>query len=287
MTATNEELVSKSVNTSQMKGTTGSGTDSVTILTCREPDKQATKKFVVQKDGAIEKVSFSAGKFFTHEQKSVASIYDLSNVLTALMDKPCSFIIRGAPMKDAKQTVMRRINNPGAAFDPMPHYYVALDIDKQKCPEHLDPIKDPEGAARWARELLPPDLRGVTCFYKFSSSQSVPKKVGESPVSVISVHFWFWCNRKISEGEWKRYFKANPCPVDQALFSPVQIHYTANPIFVGMGDPLPNRSGIIKGDSDIVIMPLIPKLEIRHPIQRSEKIRRSVRITVTRPLSFF
>ncbi len=258
-------------NTAQKEEKMSKPIDTLTVLGCREPDKKAAKEFFREDDGSVTKKSFGAGTFFTHEEKPVSNLDDLSNVLTELMKEPQKFVIRGKPKPDAKNVVKRRIHDPGAAFDPMPRYYLALDIDKEKCPEHLDPVKDPDAVARWVRELLPAPFRAASFFYKFSASQSVPKKAGEKPESVISLHMWFWCDRAISEGEWKRYFRANPAPVDLALFSPVQIHYTANPVFHDMDDPLPQRSGIICGEHDVVTLPPIPEAEKRKPVERPDK----------------
>lgn len=238
--------------------------DSITILTCIE-NKRANKKFVAHNDGTIEKISYGAGKFFLHENRAISGFDDLVNVLTELLDQPQKFIIRGVPKPDSRKITMRRIHDPGAAFDPAPHQYVVLDIDKLPCPEYLDPAQRPEEVIKWVAESLPEPFRNVTCFYKFSSSQNIPDRVGERPPARVSVHLAFWLDKPLSESELKRYFKANPCPVDQALFSPVQIHYTANPDFIDMDDPLPHRSGVLRLDYDFVTMPPIPEPEPPKP----------------------
>lgn len=233
--------------------------DVLTILQCRDLDKKASKQFIKNADGTIEKVSFSAGMNFMWEERKAASVYDLRHILTELMKETEKFIVRGQVKNRERDILFRRINEPGAGIVAVPRHFVMLDIDKQKCPEYLDPASDPESVVRWVIELLPDPFHNVSCFYKFSSSQNVPKKMGDKQDSVVSLHLWFWCNRAVSEVEWKRYFKANPSPVDQALFSPVQIHYTANPIFIEMADPLPQRAGIIEGLVEAVIVPNIPE----------------------------
>lgn len=247
------------------------GDDTITLLTCREEGKQATKAFSALKDGTIEKCSFSAGKFFTHEEKHISNLNDLSRILEYLLDKPTKFVIRGKAKETAGHVVQRKINEPGAAFDPAPRRYVGLDIDKQECPAYFDPGKNPEEVVKWILEKLPEPFRQISCYYKFSSSQSVPAKIGDKASSKVSVHLWFWCDRPVSESEWKRFFKANPCPVDQALFSPVQIHYTARPNFYGFDDPLQKRSGILKGEHDTLAVPPMPAPEKRKPGQRPDK----------------
>ncbi|MCD8525987.1 MAG: hypothetical protein LRY62_02150 [Alphaproteobacteria bacterium] len=64
------------------------------------------------------------------------------------------------------------------------------------------------------------------------------------PPGTISAHLWFWCDRPVSDVEWKAFFKAHGSKVDLAVYSAVQPHYTAQPIFVGMADPVPERIGL-------------------------------------------
>lgn len=237
--------------------------DFLTILTCKDKGRKATKEFFVEKDSTIKKQSYSAGMHFTHEEKHVSCLEDLKNVLESMLDKPKQFVIRGAAKESAGKVVERKIYNHGAAFNPTSHHYVMLDIDKQPCPAYFDAVENPLEIVKWAQEMLPAPFRETSCYYKFSSSQNIPKKIGESPSQEISLHLWFWCDRLVSDDEWKRFFKENPCPVDQALFSPVQIHYTSNPIFRGMDDPLPNRSGFFRGNRDIAFIPEIPAQEER------------------------
>lgn len=234
--------------------------DELTVLRCTQGHLKATKEFAKQKDGTIEKTSFHAGKQFRHEKIPVASIYDLRNVLTMLIEEPQKFVIRGQLKDGMGAVVFRRSQKENAAFDPCPRWWVMLDIDKLALPEGLDPIEDPDAVVLWVIKQLPDFFHGVTCFYKFSSSQNVPKKIGEQPDRVVSVHIWFWCNRSVSDQEWRKFFDEYPSPVDQALFNAVQMHYTASPIFTGFDDPLPQRHGLIKGEKDEVTLPDISTL---------------------------
>lgn len=233
--------------------------NSLTILTCQRKGKKATKKFSVTGSGAVEKCSFSAGKFFSHEEVTVDNLSELAAALDGLLNEPKKFVIRGMAKENAGDVVRRKNHEPDATFDAVARRYVMLDIDKQAIPAYFDVVENPVQVVEWVREMLPTPFRAASCYYKFSASQNVPKQIGGAPDSVVSVHLWFWCDRPVSDVEWKRYFSANPAPVDLALFSPVQIHYTARPLFEGMDDPLPSRSGVIHGDSDMVFVPEIPE----------------------------
>lgn len=245
---------------------------SLTVLTCQGKGKKATKEFSIAENGNIEKRSFSAGTFFTHEEIHVSCLQDLAAILDNLLDAPKKFIIKGKPKESAGGIVRRKIHEPQAAFDMVARPYVMLDIDKHDYPSYFDATVSPEEVVRWVREMLPLPFKKTSCYYKFSASQNVPKRLEEKPPHKASIHLWFWCDRSVSDYEWKQFFKINPAPIDKAIFSPVQIHYTARPIFKGMDDPLPVRSGILKGDFDDVSIPAIPAslVEVYHKISKVE-----------------
>lgn len=233
--------------------------DIITILTCRSENARAGKKFSKAMDGSIIKESYSAGTFFNYETKSVSSLGELKSILEELSFDQRKCIIRGVPKLNISSTVRRKIHEPNAAFDSKSHYWVICDLDKIQCPSYIDVAKNPEEAARWVLHLMPEAFRNADCIWKFSSSQNIPKAVGDVPPSTISLHLAFWCNRLVDENEWKQYFKIHPAPVDQALFSPVQIHFTATPVFSGIDDPLPQRIGLLKGSQAVVQIPFLPE----------------------------
>lgn len=239
--------------------------DNITILTCEGNESKATKVFSRRKDGEIEKRSFAAGIYFTHEQKPVSGLADLSNLLEMLLDAPNKFIIRGVPKDTAGKIVHRKTHQPHAAFDASPRHYVMLDFDKIQCPDYFDAAKNPEEIVQWARETLPTPFKKASCYYKFSASQNVVEEAS------ASLHLWFWLGQAVSDDELKRYFHANPAPIDMALFNPVQIHYTARPLFDGMDDPLPKRSGVLVGDHDSVPPLDIPPETVKAIKPRAEK----------------
>lgn len=245
--------------------------DKMTIMATRSARAKATKKFKALKDGNIQKIPFSAGKFFDYEEVSITNIHDVYNVLKSLLHEPEKFIIRGKPKKDANKTVYRRMYGDGAAFDAQARYWLTLDLDKIELPSHLDPAFDPVAVIAWVLALLPDIFQDVTCVYKFSSSQNIPTKIGDKPPSNVSVHLTFYCDTAVTEAEWKRFFKANPSPIDEALFSAVQIHYSAAPIIEGFDDPMPERIGLFESASDLVCVPEIPEAQPAKSTERPDK----------------
>lgn len=236
--------------------------DNLTILTCVGDKNKATKVFSMREDSSIEKRSFAAGLHFKYEQKAVSSLSELADLLETLLHASNKFVIRGAPKGSAGEVVRRKTHPPHAAFESTPRHYVMFDFDKLQCPNYFDASKNPEAIVNWARETLPPAFKKASCYYKFSASQNI----GEG--STVSLHLWFWFEQAVSDDELKRYFRAHPAPVDIALFNPVQIHYTARPLFEGMADPLPKRSGVLRGDYDSV-----PPLDIPPAVAKSVKSR--------------
>lgn len=47
--------------------------------------------------------------------------------------------------------------------------------------------------------------------------------------------------------------------LDASIYTAVAQHYIASPEFQGLDDPLPVRSGFVKGDADFVTLPMIPE----------------------------
>jgi len=240
------------------KNNCNKSTDTITVLSCHSPNAKLTKEFTAAPDGVISKQAYGAGKYFTYEEKPVSGLADIQVLLAELQQHPLKCIIRGKPKQGAGAVVPRKLHGDDAAFEAQPRYWVMLDFDKVECPAYLNPLVAPDAAAEWVKQSLPHPFNTASCIYKFSSSQSVPKKIGGDVADTVSVHFVFWLNRPVAETELKAFFKMHPCGVDPALFSAVQVHYTASPIFLNMTDPLPKRIGMLKGSLETVVIPIIP-----------------------------
>jgi hypothetical protein len=80
----------------------------------------------------------------------------------------------------------------------------------------------------------------------------------------VRLHLWYWLSRPCSDAEMKGWLQESP--VDLALFNPVQMHFTANPVFLdGATDPFPDRSGMYQ-PSDLVEVAapeLLPTVVVR------------------------
>ncbi|MCE7886671.1 MAG: hypothetical protein DYH13_04110 [Alphaproteobacteria bacterium PRO2] len=237
-----------------------SSLDTITSLRCAHPERFATKTFTCLENGTIDKTQYDKEIIFHFKEYPVSNIHDVCNVLTEIEKDPKQFVIRARPLKESGSAVHRRMHGDLAAFESKPRHWTMLDLDKIPRPVSLDPAHNPEEAVKWIVKLLPECFQDVTCVYQFSSSQNIPAKIGDPPPATLSLHLWFWCDRKMDEEEWKRYLEAWPdCPVDPKIFMAVQPHYTAAPIIKGFDDPLPKRLGLLEGKTDSVPIPPVPE----------------------------
>lgn len=181
--------------------------DRVTILTCVNDYASATKIIRVDDDGTIIKVQFSAGTKFTYREEVVRDIYSLGELIRSQESKTKELVIRGEPLKTNKSIIVSRQGEgrKEAAFRDVGRRWMMIDIDDLPLPEFLDPVEDPEAVVKWARASLPKPFRKATCYYQFSTSQSLPQKLGEKPKQVIKIHLFFWLNKPVNSAEWRRY----------------------------------------------------------------------------------
>lgn len=229
------------------------GTDTMVVLTC-SPKLIATKTIKRQDDGSIEKIGFGKAKTFEWHQEVVEGIHGVHGVLKRLVREPRKLVIRADPVDGIPKThVTRRIyDRPGEpahfkAANPG-RRWVCFDFDAIKPDFYLGepPTRDDlKRAVSYARSLLPAEFHGAACVYRWSSS------AGLDQWTTISLHLWFWLSRPVacrSIRDWAE--KAQI--VDASLFSPAQAHYTADPIFDGVDDPLGDaRLGMLEGVPEV------------------------------------
>jgi putative DNA primase/helicase len=245
--------------------------DSLTVLRS-VGNRRAAKTFTRQPAGTIKNRGYDDLKMFAVESVPVDSIESLAEALEKVSQDPAQLVIRGEPLPKINRNRTRRLlnadkNGEPPAFREEPRHWLLVDVDHIACPALTDPITDPDGAVEYVIGLLPPELTDATCWWQFSSSQSVPlaAKAGET----LSVHLWFWSAEPLECPALKRWATAanNVAGIkliDPAPFSPVQIHYVARPAFVGLEDPLPRRSGMRRRLDDAVSL-VIPEAHERDP----------------------
>lgn len=226
----------------------------------------ATKTITPGANGEPPQVrAFNAGfGFDVKEQIPIRSLADLSLALSCLEHEPMAFVVRGAPVAglDLSKPVHRRGSDAGESFQgnfrtPSQGWqFVMLDFDKVALPSRmtLTPRTVSKVMAYLVKQL-PQEFRDASYHWQLSSS------AGLFDASKVSAHLWFWLDRPVADGDLKRWAKHIKEVkgfelIDPSVFQHVQPHYTAAPIFKGMEDPFPARSGLVHGKQSCVVLKL-------------------------------
>ena len=179
---------------------------------------------------------------FTVDNRPVESLDDIKGILET--GHHMSAVLRDEPIK--ADGAMRRNKDQ---WEPKSRRWFMLDIDDF---QH-DPLAGPEScvfAVLAKLEDVWPETKDADVLWQFSASHGFK--------SGVSLHLWFWSDAPLASHDLKR--KVVECNglagwrfIDEALFNPVQIHYTAKPrLMDGQCDPVPRaRVGIVKRDGDL------------------------------------
>lgn len=223
---------------------------SVTLLTTAN-GKRASKLWTKE---TIK--SYDAGIFFSHRVEPVANIRELSALLTSIEGDPRTLIVRGTlkPVTELKAAVYRRqhrdepvlsrngLRRVNEAFDDLPKNFCLIDVDRF-VPDGVDPLAEPvQAIEQYIYRHLPSEFHGCSYHWQLSSSAGAPGKAG-----VLKAHIWFWLRTAYTSAQLREWAKGLNKVFDETLFQRVQVHYTAAPVFDGVEDPVPVRSGFVEG----------------------------------------
>jgi hypothetical protein len=239
--------------------------DTITILWTQE-GKLATKQFSkTSPKAAVTLRQYDAGYLYIVPKPiGISCIEDLSEVLTTVERWPRALMVRGAPVStDLINTeVTRTGSGEGTDFEgnfmtpPQGRHYLEIDVDKLPLPSGwtLDQASISK-TCEYIVHLLPPEFHDASYHWQLSSS------AGVFDASKVSAHFWFWLFQPVPDTALKIWAKrvntvAGIKLIDHALFQHVQPHYVAAPLFNGMADPFPVRSGLVTKSSDRVDLQL-------------------------------
>ena len=221
-------------------------------------NRYLAKQFSQNDDGLIHTRGYDQAKSFYIELVDINDIHELSKLLTELEEQPFTCIIRGVPHSDTvlEDPVFRRKYIEGKNSQEFPFLdeaipWLLLDIDTLPLREGYDYIDQPELVVRHAISKLPEDFHNVYCHWQFSSS------AGVKDLNTIKLHLWFWLGFPYDSYTLKQWAKQlnnlRGRLLDDSVYNPVQIHYTAAPIFHGKAkDPLNIRSGLLEGGRETV-----------------------------------
>ena len=193
---------------------------------------------------------YGDAKFFTHKTAEVHDLAGLSGLLTKLAPDRKACLIRGAYVGDeaAKQRdpefVGGKVRRALDYFDDQALHAVMLDVDRF-VPFTTDVQADPEGAiAEYVQTMLPKAFHGAGVHWHLSNSAGHQTKLDGK----LRVHLWFWLQTPQTSAALKAWATSTGVEVDLALFNPVQIHYTSDPVMAaGVTDPIRCRWGFVGG----------------------------------------
>jgi hypothetical protein len=246
--------------------------DSITQLTS-QGRLLAKSYFKDPVSGEATERSYDRAKHFRVTKHVVDSIRDLARVLTTITADETSCVIRGELREGVSPVDVRRTK---ANFDEVPRRWSLHDFDKVDSPPWVDWRSDPDSAVGYLISLLPPEFHDATCWWTFSGGQGFKPGLNmrlafwhDRPVYGTELELWLgerMPDPAVPRSKWKRV-----CPVDVSLYRPVQLTYIAAPLFFGVSDPVPHRSGIRPGRRDSAPTPFPIRPRFAAPISQSAR----------------
>ena len=218
----------------------------------------ATKVHRLDRDDKLVSTAYSAGSTFACFPLPYDGFDSFVQVVETVATDPYAFIIRGTlkpgidPASVGRRYKDKRdktgaITAP-AMFDPAAPNVLFLDVDGITEPAGTNFRLDTEECVEHVIGLLPECFHDASCWWQATSSAGI--KPG------IRLRLAVMLNRPLGDAEAKNLLADSP--VDLSLYNPVQVHYVARPIFKGGAvDPMPRRSGVRRGLSDVVELPAI------------------------------
>lgn len=210
-------------------------TDNITVLESLGP--LLTKTFC--SDGSV--IPYGDAASFKVKTVAIAGWDDLRKLLASLHNKPKRCLIRGklTGTDSNKPGTFVRTN---ANFSDQPLHWFMVDVDGFE-PGFAMPT-DPAAVEEYIEEVLPA-FRGASYYWHMSSSAGQSRK--------LKCHIHFLSKTPYTSAQMKAWAKTVGKQVDSALFSRVQAHYTADPIYEeGRTDPVSVRAGFHQGEQDFV-----------------------------------
>ena len=218
-------------------------TDRMTVLRCH--DSMVLTKTHTSTASGIATKSYGNAKNFEFWVEHVDSLDDIIRLLVSLARQPHACVIRGEPaIERAGEIVQRRCiprdGEPAPFSSAQPgRRWCAFDFDD--FPLAYAAAMDSATIAAAVRASMPQPWRDAAAVYRLSAS------AGVNGWDKVSLHLWFWLDRPVFDKSIKNYAKSLRLG-DSSLFSAVQVHYTADPIFIGMDDPVKQRLGMLPGE---------------------------------------
>ncbi|QFU23163.1 hypothetical protein FM038_014080 [Shewanella eurypsychrophilus] len=181
------------------------------------------------------KTSYANAYTFDHNEVQVTDINELHDLLVLLESNHSVCVVRAKP--NAVGVHQRTLEN----MTETSRLWVCLDFDTVPLPDHLNSDKTNGGVLSeyLIQNHLNNQFHNASYHWQFSSSH------GMDNFEMIKMHLWFFVSEPMGWRDWDRYFDYHGDTVDRSVFRTVQVHYTANPTFIDVVDPVPVRSGLV------------------------------------------
>jgi hypothetical protein len=212
--------------------------DTITIL---KSDKPAAKRVSLDENQHPRVEAIARSYHHDVESEDVNGIYDIHQTVAKLTQDPNRLVIRGRLTDGHPSCRIRRTSRPQgdepANFEAADRRWIMIDIDDLPIPNGLEDVNcRTTDLVKYAITHLPQEFHQTACVYHWSGSMGFKK-------GKIRLHLWFWLDRPVSDRQAKNWL--GNCPVDKSVYTPVQPHFTANPILDdGIEDPINQRLGL-------------------------------------------
>lgn len=206
--------------------------------------------------------SYDAAYLYNARTASAHSVEEMAKILRDLTTQPHACIVRGGLREGVRPgRIERRCHGDNAALVEVARNWTALDVDELFLPPAL--VDDPQGAARWVWEQLPAPLAGCACALQWTSGAFVDYRFGGTTLrkggGQARCRLWFVLSAPVESAAWRAWARGLRAQgmrwADPSLYSPVQPHYTAAPIFEG-------RAPVMFDEERVVVMPGLPVVDV-------------------------
>lgn len=222
--------------------------DKITILETLGP--KLTKMYV-RHEGEDVTIPYEDAASFKVSSFDANSLREVADKLGKLHKNVKKCFIRGKFIGEDKaqpgysKGTWTRTN---ANFDDQPLHWFMIDIDGFK-PNWSHPVETvASSVVEYIEAVLPPCFKGASFYWHLSSSAGMPGKE-----DFLKCHVHFWSKTPYTSAQMKVWAKGTSKLIDAAVYSRVQVHYTADPVFEdGRVDPVKVRAGWHQGEHDEV-----------------------------------
>nr|MDT0252510.1 hypothetical protein [Endozoicomonas sp.] len=231
------------------------------------------KTLIFKPDGSREVIPYPLVRWFERLQSpELFTINHLGNYLGWLEYQPQLALIQGKALPVLpEQALVRRLaydqEDHPATFHGVPVSLLILDIDGLPLRQKHD-IRRPATMIHDALAILGAGFTQTHCYWQLTASQQPDAKR-------LYARLYFLLDQPLSLAAIKRWAntRRQDANIDPALYSSVQMVYTARPHFIGLDDPIPYRSGLLYGQREHLPVSLLRVASPERHRNKKQKVK--------------